>query len=39
MEELTKLYQELHSDDIESDLIDSNEQRIIEIVEIMFLIS
>lgn len=39
MEELSKLYLELQKEDIENEVIDSNEQRIIEIVEIMFLMS
>ena len=39
MEELTKLYQQLQQEDRENEEIDANEQRIIQIIEIMFLMS
>lgn len=39
MEQLTKLYQELQTEETDDEEAMSSEQRIVEIIEIMFLIS
>lgn len=39
MEELTKLYQDLQSEELENDLVEHTQKRITEVIEIMFLLS